>query len=86
MTTPAWIKELNPTSRAAWALATAVGVGLTLALSLGGWFGLPAQVEVHTQQIAEIQSTHQGLDNTVSDILCILTQPEGANPLDCVRP
>ena len=43
------------------------------------WFGLPAQVRINTQNIAEVQ-------RNISDILCILKQPEGANPLDCINP
>ena len=71
----AWFASVSATAKALAALAAAVAVGL----AFGGLLGMPAQVVSNTKDIGELKGT-------MTDILCILTQPEGANPLDCVQP
>ena len=85
----AWFASVSPTAKALAALMAAVAVGL----SLGGWLGLPAQVQVNVGDIAEnsteiheIRESGDALKNNVNDIICILTQSDGANPLDCINP
>ena len=76
----AWFASVSATAKALAALMAAVVVGL----SLGGWLGIPARVTAHDVDIAEIRASSTSLERKVDDILCILKQPEGANPLDCV--
>ena len=73
----AWFKGLGQTAKVLVALTSIAVASVTIGFALSEWPGLPAQVEVNTANITEIQRTLGG-------ILCILTQPEGANPLDCI--
>ncbi len=71
MTAPKWLAKLDPLIKLAIAL---VGLGILLA----AYRGLPAQVRENTAAITTISAT-------LKDMLCILTQPPGANPLDCIK-
>ena len=69
----AWFVGLSTTGKSLSVIGGVFVVG-TLAAA---WWGLPAQVVLNTQNIAEVQ-------RDIGDILCILKQPEGSNPLDCI--
>ncbi len=69
----AWFVGLSTTGKSLSVIGGAVIVGTLVA----AWWGLPTQVMLNTQNLAEVQ-------RNIVDILCILTQAEGANPLDCI--
>ena len=79
-----WFRDLSTTGKSLSALGAMFIAGLVWYASFGDHLGLPAQVGVNVAHIVELRRTHAVLEDTVGDILCILTQPEGANPLDCV--
>ena len=86
----AWFKGLSATAKAVTALGTAVATIFALAVALGGWFGLPAQVEVNqaaiTENRVEIHETReQGIrvELKVDRVICLQLLPDGDNPLAC---
>ncbi len=66
-----WLAKVDPVTKLAIAL---VGLGVMLA----AYRGIPAQVKENTVAITTISAT-------LKDMLCILTQPNDANPLDCIK-
>ena len=80
----AWFAGLSTTAKTLWAFGTVFLLGTAVAAS--GYFTLPAQVEINTAAISRNTTDVTEIKRTLGDILCILTQPAGANPLDCVRP
>ena len=68
-----WFHDLSTTGKS----LSVIGGVFVAGVLTAAWFGLPAQVRANTGNIADIQ-------RTLGDIICILTQPEGANPLDCI--
>ena len=79
----AWFKRLDGTGKSLAALGGAVIVGLVLAASLGGWFGLPAQVEVNTSEIAENTDSITGIQHLMRRMICLQLLPDGDDPLRC---
>ena len=82
----AWFASVSPTAKALAALMAAVAVGL----SLGGWLGLPAQVQVNEQDIAnngaeihEIREAGSSVERKVDRVICLQLLPDDGNPLSC---
>ena len=82
----AWFTGLGVTAKALMAVGIIAVALVAGGVRLGGWDGLPARVTAHDVDIAELHASSTSLERKVDDILCILKQPEGANPLDCVQP
>ena len=82
----AWFAELGTAAKTFMAVGALAVASAALGLGLGGWSGLPAKVTLNSSAITEIRASSTSLERKVDDILCILKQPEGANPLDCVAP
>ena len=81
-----WFAGLGTAAKTFMALSTIIVASTAVGLGLGGWSGLPAKVTANTSAITELRASSASLERKVDDILCILKQPEGGNPLDCVDP
>ena len=86
----AWFNGLSGTAKTVTALCTATATIFALAIALGGWFGLPAQVEVNqigiTENRVEIHETReQGIrvELKVDRVICLQLLADGDNPLAC---
>ena len=86
----AWFNGLSGTAKTVPALGTAAATIFALAIALGGWFGLPAQVEVNQADITdnrvEIHETReQGIrvELKVDRVICLQLLADGDNPLAC---
>ncbi len=77
----AWLAKVDPVSKVIAAFLTVAVLGMTL----GGWPGIPAQVDVNTAAITRDSLDIHSIQSTLDDVICILIQPEGANPLECIR-
>ena len=73
-----------PARAAEETLATATVVLLGVGATCSGIFEIPAQVEMNTTTSARNVTDITDIQRTLGNIVCILTQPEGANPLDCI--
>ncbi len=80
----AWFSKLSNTGKSLSVIGAALVLGIAIAAS--GYFALPAQVELNTIAISGNLTDIHEISRTLGDILCILTQSPGANPLDCVVP
>jgi len=72
MTTPRWLRETPDTWKALLAIGSAIALGVTL----GGWFGLPAQVESLSDRVERIEQ----LEPKVDRILCHLEEQRSPSP------
>ena len=86
----AWFNGLSGTAKTITALCTAAAMIFALAIALGGWFGLPAQVEVNVSNITENrveihETREQGIrvELKVDRVICLQLLAAGDNPLAC---
>lgn len=92
---PMWFKKLDPLAKLLAGLVIVGSSIFTFGMTVGGWREIPIIARTNQQDIRNlevkeardvqnIQRVHQTLEDDVGNILCILTQLEGANPLDCI--
>ena len=87
----AWFNGLSGTAKTVTALCTAAATIFALAIALGGWFGLPAQVEVNvsaiTENRVEIHDTREQsvrVETKLDAMICLQLLDDGADPAGCL--
>ena len=87
----AWFNGLSGTAKTITALCTATATVFAIAVALGGWFGLPAQVEVNVSNITEnrveIHDTREqsvGVETKLDAMICLQLLDDGADPAGCL--
>jgi len=85
---PGWLKGLPDFWKAILALCAAIAFGMTL----GGWLGLPGQVQTNTVDIKAnrdsvfaVRRDQHNADQKLDRIICLLELGEGDSPLRCGR-
>ncbi len=78
-----WFRGLSPTGKSLSVLGAVFVAGLTVAVAMGGWFGLPAQVEVNTTAITKNTGEIRGVSQKMDQMIC-LQLLNGGNPQSCL--
>ena len=86
-----WFKGLSATAKTITALGAAAATIFALAIALGGWFGLPAQVEVNVSNITENrveihETREQGVrvETKLDAMICLQLLDDDADPAGCL--
>lgn len=87
----AWFNGLSGVGKTITALGTAAATVFAIAVALGGWFGVPAQVEtntirvdVNTRAITRDSLQIQGVSQKMDAMICLQLLDDGADPAGCL--